>query len=122
MELQGLPPKIESYEQLVRLSKSLSRGNQILNLSSPLSRSVESYHPAYRAQIPPVPTRFLSRDISFDQGRGLAGLEEFKRTYPDLAWDYQVSQVTEAREVFRVDDPLPPLSVRLDAFGNPIRG
>jgi len=112
MELQNQPPVIKEYYHLINLEKAISRGMQVLNLNSPLSRAVDNYFPAIKEQIPVIPIKMLRGDVAIQpESRTLA---MFREANPSITWDSAETLAEENNGVFSVDNPVPVLSTTVD--------
>lgn len=107
MELQGLPRVVDSVERLMSLEASLSRGMRVVNLNSPLDYEVRHYHPAFKAQLPEVVVNFLANHVA-EMG-SYPNMERYRRDNPEVTWDRVESVIDEARGVFNVETPAPPV-------------
>lgn len=107
MALQGLPSKIDSYDNFCRLSNGISRGNRVVNLNSPLSWRTDSYWPDYKAQLPVVVLQFLDRTIALNENmrdmNPRLSMAEFKVSYPAITWDRDEDITEDAQGIFTVD-------------------
>lgn len=108
MALQGLPRVVGSIEDLMNLEASLSRGMRVVNLNSPLDTTIHNYLPVFRDQLPEVVTKLLRHAIEIDS---YTRMDRYRELYPDITWDRVESVIDEARGVFNVETPAPPLPV-----------
>lgn len=102
MHLQGLPVSLDSLESLKILESCLTRGMQVVNLNSPLSRVVASYYPDFLEQLPVTVVEWLKGNV----GIGGGTLARFKASHPEIAtWSSEETIEQEVDSTFTVDDP-----------------
>ena len=106
MELQGLPPTIQSAAHLTTLEGIVSRGMQVINLNSPLNTNPKKYWPAFLEQIPPVPLKLLTSGERTDRyiipnGRTI---ERWQAENPSIVWDRSELIEQEVATIFRVPE------------------
>lgn len=100
MGLQGVPSRLTNLEEVRLLEGILTRGMQVVNLNSPLSR--ERYWPDFDAQLPPQVKLFFANVRMFDSYRNVTS---FRRDYPEFTWDREEAISREAETSFTLDDP-----------------
>ena len=122
MSLQGLPADIMSDTNLKALEAAISRGMEVVNLSSPLDRDTTRYHPVFLAQLPPVVVKQLNGEIN-DPNNYRLSEKAFKERVPDFTWDDTMTYVEEAKQTFTLPasasaTPATPVVVNYD--GTPV--
>jgi len=116
MDLFARPDKVESIEHLIALEKAISRGMQVVNLNSPISRAVDNYYPALKDQLPVIPIKYLKGDWLEPRAITKAA---FKESNPSITWDYEESLVQESNGTFNVDAPVLVLPANTEIQFNP---
>lgn len=116
MDLFARPDKVESIEHLMALEKAISRGMQVVNLNSPISRAVDNYYPALKDQLPVIPIKYLKGDWLEPRAITKAA---FKESNPSITWDYEESLVQESNGTFNVDAPVLVLPANTEIQFNP---
>lgn len=106
MELQGLPPTLQSAEHLLSLEQIIGRGMQVVNLNSPLNTNVKRYWPAFLEQLPPVPIKLMTSGERADRYiiPGGRTVETWRAAYPGVTWDREELIEQEAATIFHVPE------------------
>jgi hypothetical protein len=107
MSLQGLPGVLTSREHLISLENAISRGMQVVNLNSPLSRDYNNFYPDFKGQIPVIVRKWLTGHITRAEQR----LNAWSELNPNITWDRVESLEQEGAGVFNTDQyqPTPPV-------------
>jgi hypothetical protein len=107
MALQLLPPALNTRSDLIALEKGISRGMQVVNLNSPLSRDYHNFYPDFKAQIPPIVAKWLTGHLNIYPMRTGQSLAAFQEANPSITWDRTESLEQEGAGVFNTDQYQP---------------
>ena len=101
MELQNMPARLQSLNDLMNLERAVNRGIQVVNLNSPLQTDTQNYWPEFREQLPPTVISLLRRDISIDPSHGTT-MEAYFNARPTLRPNRTETARAEQAMVFSV--------------------
>ncbi len=109
MDLQSQPRLVNNMDSLNALEATLTRGMQVINLNSPLSREVPRYFPEIRDQMPSVPAKIMIGTYAVRGNR--LSMADWKAANPTITWDSEETIAQENSGTFSVGDPVPTLPI-----------